>query len=107
VLILVPLFVFILMMVMDSLSGDIRRSPWGLLFAVTCAHIAPEGMLGGQSYVASYTAFGVVVVALMAKYVLPLLGGVLTNTDRTRVVRGLEFRPVVHPKELPPAPFSS
>jgi hypothetical protein len=102
VFLLVPIFIFVLMMVMDSLSGDIRQSPWGLLFAVTCAHVAPEGMLGGQFYVASYTAFGVVVVALMAKYVLPILAGVLTNTDRTRVVRGGELKPVVYPKELPP-----
>jgi hypothetical protein len=76
---------FMLFMVMDSLSGDVRISPWGLLFVVVSAHNAPEGLIGGQVYVATYTAFGVVIVALMTRYVLPILSGIVTNTERTRV----------------------
>jgi hypothetical protein len=58
-------------------------------------------MLGGQVYVATYDAFGVTVVALMAKYVLPVLSGVITNTDRTRVRKTTDFKPGIRPRSQP------
>lgn len=103
VFLLVPPTVFLLFLVMDWLSGDIREAPWGILFCVLVSHAAPEGMLGGQLYIATYVAFGVVVVALMSKYVLPVLGGVITNTDRTRVRKTADFKPAVRLQPLPRA----
>ena len=99
-LILPPTLLF-LFLVMDSLSGDIRRSPWGILFCVLCTHSAPEGMIGGQIYIATYIAFGVIVVALLSKYVLPLVSGVITNTERTRVRKTVDFKPVLRPRSQP------
>ena len=93
VFLILPAIILLLFFVMDGLSGDVRRSPWGLLFAVSCAHTANEGMLGGQVYLATYVAFGVVVVALLSKYLLPIVSGVLTNTERTRVIRTRDFKP--------------
>ena len=49
VFLILPPVVLLLFIVMDSLSGDVRRSPWGLLFAVSCAHSSSEGMIGGPS----------------------------------------------------------
>lgn len=90
---LVPAVLFILFMVMDSLSGDIRESPWGILFCVACTHSAPEGLLGGQVYISTYVAFGVIVVAFLSKWVLPPITGVITNNDRTRPQRTMNFKP--------------
>jgi hypothetical protein len=108
VALILPPILFVLFIVMDSLSGDIRESPWGILFCVLCTHFAPEGMIGGQIYIATYVAFGVVVVALLSKYVLPILSGVIANTDRTRVRKTVDFKPVLRPRSQPikvgPAP---
>jgi hypothetical protein len=110
---IVPPTLFLLFMVMDSLSGDVRQAPWGILFCVLCTHSAPEGMIGGQIYIATYVAFGVVVVALLSKYVLPVISGILTNSDRTRVHKTVDFKPVLHPRSQPlgakadPAPEST
>jgi hypothetical protein len=101
VFLLVPPTLFVLFLVMDSLSGDIRDAPWGILFCVLVTHSAPEGMLGGQIYIATYVAFGVTVIALMSKYVLPVLSGVITNTDRTRVRKTTDFKPGIRPRSQP------
>jgi hypothetical protein len=43
VIVVEPIIMFILFIVSDSLSGDVRLSPWGLLFIALFAHGAPEG----------------------------------------------------------------
>jgi hypothetical protein len=98
VALILPPTIFLLFMVMNSLSGDVRESPWGILFCVLCTHSAPEGMIGGQIYISTYVAFGVIVVALLSKYVLPIISGVITNSDRTRVRRSVDFKPVPRPR---------
>lgn len=98
IFLLIPPTLFFLFIVIDSLSGDIRESPWGILLCVLNSHYAPEGMLAGQIYIATYAAAGVVVVALLAKYVLPVISGVLTNSDRTRVRKTVDFKPVLLPR---------
>jgi hypothetical protein len=58
-------------------------------------------MIGGQIYIATYAALGVILMALMAKYVLPLISGILTNSDRTRVRKTAGFKPVIHARSQP------
>jgi len=94
--------IFVLFMVMDSLSGDVRLAPWGLLFSVVCAHNANEGMITGQINTATDMALGVIVVALLSKYVLPRLAGILTNTERTRVVKTQVFAPLTRQQSQNP-----
>ena len=103
IFLLLPLVLLFLFVVMEYLGGDVRQSPWALLFSVICAHQAPEGMISGQIYVATYAAFGVVLVALSARYIFPLVGKVLINAERTRVHSTMDFRPVLHPRSLAPA----
>lgn len=98
VLAVLPLIMVFTFLVMDSLGGDLRKSPWGLLFAVISAHAAPEGMIGGQVWISTYAALGVTLVALISKYVLPVVTGAITNMDRTRVRRGMDFRPALVPR---------
>lgn len=94
VFLLVPAVMFFNFFITDSLSGDIRVAPWGILFVVFNAHEGPEGMLGGQLYTATYKAFGVIVVAVFAGYVLPIIVGAFTGQDRTRVRRSIDFKPI-------------
>ena len=49
-------------------------------------------MIGGQVYIFSIGALGVTFVALMSRYVFPIVGGILLNQERTRVTKGIDFR---------------
>ena len=89
-----PVTIFLLFYITEALAGDLRKSPWGLLFVLGAAHSASEGMIGGQVYIFSIGALSVTFVALMARYVFPTVGGILLNQERTRVRKGLDFRKV-------------
>ena len=102
VLVLVPFVTFVFFMVGDSLAGDTRVSPWGLLLIALSSHAAPEGLLNGTIYLSSYGAFAVVIIALLAKYVLPIFANLLTGSERTRVRRTMEFRPMVRGSRINP-----
>jgi len=58
----------------DSLCGDVRRSPWGLLAMTLFAHIAPEGLLDGCIYMMGYGAFAIMIAALSSTHVMPHIG---------------------------------
>ena len=58
----------------DSLCGDTRKSPWGLLATVMVAHQAPEGMLEGVVYLSWFGSIGIIFAAFAAAYVMPLIG---------------------------------
>lgn len=108
VFLLLPAIMLLNFFVTNSLSGDIRKTPWGILFVVVAAHTSPEGGVFGQVYDASYTALGVVIVALISRYVLPVITAVLTNSDRTRVRKTADFKPVPLPAaRIPARPPSS
>ncbi len=96
-----PVTIFLLFFITESLAGDVRKSPWGLLFILGSAHSASEGMISGQVYIFSVGAFGVTFVAFMSRYVLPHIGGVLLNQDRTRVKKGMVFQSAVRPASSP------
>ena len=102
VVLLVPFVTFIFFFIGDSLAGDTRLSPWGLLLIALSAHFAPEGLLEGTIYLASYGALAVVIIALLARYVLPIFANLLTGSERTRVRRTIDFRPVVRGSRINP-----
>lgn len=74
VLVLAPIIWTITFVLFDSLCGDVRRSPWGLLALTLFAHNAPEGMLDGCIYMMGYGTFAITFAALSAAYVLPHVG---------------------------------
>ena len=78
VLLVEPVVMFILFFVIDSLSGDVRIAPWGLLFVVISAHFAPEGEMPGTIWVATYGAESVIFAAIVSGYVTPFLSRMLT-----------------------------
>jgi hypothetical protein len=100
VLLILPALWIVLFTLFDSLCGDIRVSPWGLLVLVISGHIAPEGGLGGIVYMFWFSAIGVIFAAMAALYVMPVLGYIMTGAKGARL-RGV---PTVHsiPRRLPP-----
>jgi hypothetical protein len=74
-----PILWFGCFFVMDWVCGDTRLSPWGLLMAALCSHIAPEGMMNGPFYLMTIGPLMVIFIALMSAYVLPLIGNLLPS----------------------------
>lgn len=83
VLIVAPLVWILLFVTVDSLCGDVRRSPWGLLVIALFGHVAPEGMLDGAIYTFGYGSLSIIFGALTSAYAMPLLGRIATGS-RTR-----------------------
>ncbi len=74
VLVLAPVIWTMTFVWFDSLCGDVRRSPWGLLALTLFAHNAPEGMLDGCVYMMGYGAIAIIFAAVMTAYVMPHVG---------------------------------
>ncbi len=73
VFILAPILYTMLFTLFDSLCGDTRESPWGLLAVLSFAHIAPEGGLSTLIYALGYLTLGIVFAAFTATYILPAI----------------------------------
>lgn len=78
VLLVEPLVWIVMFTVMDSLCGDTRKSPWGILVVAMYAHVAPESGIEGLFYAMTYGALVVCIVAFFAAYVMPLLASFIT-----------------------------
>jgi hypothetical protein len=86
ILILAPVLWTMLFTLFDSLCGDTRNSPWGLLVMLIFAHIAPEGALGIMIYTMGFGTIGILFAAFTVSYVMPILGEILTGGNK-RIVR--------------------
>lgn len=82
-----PILWIMLFTLFDSLCGDVRLSPWGLVVVAYFAHMAPEGGLGGVIYTLGYVTIGIVFVAVTAAYVTPIVGTLFAGPEATRVWR--------------------
>jgi hypothetical protein len=105
VLIVAPILWIMLFTLFDSLCGDVRTSPWGLLVTAYFAHMAPEGMLGGVIYMLGFTTVGIVFVAVTAEYILPLIGTLIVGPEQRRIVR--VRRPHSFPRRFSPRRLSA
>ncbi len=101
---LAPTLWFVLFWIFDSLCGDTRQSPWGLLVLVLFAHAAPEADVGSIVYMCVYTAFGIVFAAITGAYVMPVLGTLFVGPEGIMLRRGPVIRSV--PSRLRPAASS-
>lgn len=76
----------------DSMTGDVRLSPWGLLPIVVFAHIAPEELISGSVYMTIYLPLTLVAVAAITKYVMPLFSKLfLGGHSRAAAIRPLNL----------------
>jgi hypothetical protein len=71
---LLPIVLTIMFAVLDSVSGSIKKTPWGLAYTIILFHVAPEGTLA--LCVAATVQMTAILVGTVytARYALPLLG---------------------------------
>ena len=93
-IILAPCLWSALFLLFDSLCGDVRDSPWGLLVITYFAHMAAEGMLAGIIYAMGYVTFAITFAAVTTGYVMPILGGLFIGPGR---IAGGRARPLLQP----------
>lgn len=103
IFVVAPIIWTMLFVIFDSLCGDVRKSPWGLLVIALFAHIAPEGMLAAAIYVMWYGSVAIIFVAVATAYVMPLIGTLMVGPEQTGLVR-LRGRGVPR-KSVPPGPL--
>ena len=104
IFLIAPLLWLALFTVFDSLCGDVRLSPWGLLAIVTFGHLAPEGGISQIVYALGYTVFGIVFAAVMGAYLMPIIGTFFIGPEGITIRRGAPIRSI--PNRLHP-PVSS
>jgi hypothetical protein len=96
-----PLMFFLLFVVFDSICGDVRKTPWGILVMVLYAHMAPEGGLGGITYMLGYTTLGILFAAVMGSYAMPLLGTLFIGPEGIQLRRGAPIQSVPNRLRMP------
>ncbi|HWZ50910.1 MAG TPA: hypothetical protein VNW54_05550 [Granulicella sp.] len=79
---------------MDWLCGDTRKAPWGLMMTALASHGAPEGMLEGPIYMMTYGALSIWLAAVLATYVLPIVGTLITG-PRKRDSTAEDLQPIL------------
>jgi hypothetical protein len=88
VLVVAPLLWFVLFTLFDSLFGDIRLTPWGLLATVMISHIAPEGAMTGVVHLITYGPVILGFCAVFAAWVAPLMAIGVAGAGRGRKIAG-------------------
>ena len=91
VLVVAPILWAFLFVVYDSLFGDIRLTPWGLLATVLIAHTAPEGALTGVVRLLTVGVEIFVFCALFAVWVAPLIASPILSSASRRRRAGAEW----------------
>ena len=83
---------FLYFFITDSLTGDVRQSPWGLLPIALVSHIAPEGLVDGVILQFTYGSIGIIIVAWSVRYVFPVFVRLLSGGDKTIVRKTRDFK---------------
>jgi hypothetical protein len=98
VLVAAPLIWLLLFVVLDSLLGDIRTTPWGLLALALISHLAPEGGVTGAIYLLTFGTAIFTFCALFSKWVAPAFAMLVLGRDRRRAQRQLILLPALAPR---------
>ena len=88
-----PLMWLLLFLETDSLFGDVRTSPWGLLVLAAISHTAPEGSLSGLFGFMSFETEAFIFCALFATWVAPMIADIVLGPNRRVAPAGIRFRP--------------
>jgi hypothetical protein len=102
VFLLAPAIWLLLFTIFDSLCGDFRRSPWGLLVMVGFAHAAPEGDINAMVYLCFFGAFTIIFAAITGAYVMPVIGTFFIGPEGITLRHGAPVR-AIPGRLLPPA----
>jgi hypothetical protein len=82
IFVVAPLIWFLIFVVFDSVFGDLRVTPWGLLVLAGLSHTAPEGALAGAIYFLTYELAAFTFSALFATWVAPAFATIVLGRDR-------------------------
>ncbi len=93
VMVVAPILWFLTFIVFDSLFGDLRTTPWGLLVLVELSHVAPEGALSGLIHFLTFGVEIMVFCALFATYVAPIFAIPVIGPDRGKSGPRFSVRP--------------
>jgi hypothetical protein len=104
ILFLAPALWFFLFLIFDSLCGDVRKIPWGLLVIVLFAHAAPEGDITTIPYMCSYIVYAIVFAGIMGAYVMPLIGSFFIGPQGIMIRRGPQIRSLPNRLRPPVSP---
>lgn len=106
IFVIMPLVCFVYFLANDSFVGSTRDSPWPLLLIVLASHIAPEGELDAMLLQVVEGSIGIMFMATLIRYVMPLVVRLSTGGERTVVRRTMQFRlgsgPLGRPKTPDP-----
>jgi hypothetical protein len=107
VFLLAPAIWLLLFTTFDSLCGDFRTAPWGLLVMVAFAHAAPEGDINSMIYLCFFGGFTIIFAAITGAYVMPVIGTFFIGPEGIQLRHGAPVR-AIPGRLLPPAsPASS
>ena len=77
----------------DAVCGDLRRQPFGLLYVLVFAHVAPEGLLGASIDALRLANAAFIFGLYFCGYVTPVLGMLLRGQNRMGGSRSLHQLP--------------
>jgi hypothetical protein len=81
-----PILWIMLFTLFDSLCGDARKAPWGLLAIMLFAHAAPEsGLGGGVVYMLGFGAFIIIFAAYTCAYLMPIVGTLVVGPEKPTI----------------------
>jgi hypothetical protein len=98
IFLLAPIFWFMLFIVYDSLLGDVRITPWGLLVVALFAHSAPEGGITYTVYLCSFGVEALLFCAFFASWFAAPMATVVLGPDHKARGNSLSTRPAVAPQ---------
>jgi hypothetical protein len=87
ILVIAPLLWCMLFVAWDSLLGDLRTTPWGMLALALLAHTAPEGGITGAIHLTTFGSEILTFCALFAAWLGPVLAIPVLGPDRSMVDR--------------------
>jgi hypothetical protein len=93
-----PFVWLLLFIIYDSLIGDIRASPWGLLVLAELSHTAPEGMISGAIYFITFSLEALVFCALFATFVAPFFAIAVLGPNKASHALQPSFRNAPNPR---------
>jgi hypothetical protein len=95
IFIVTPILWIIMFTLFDSLCGDVRLSPWGLIIALSYAHSAPEGGISGVIYAIGFMTVAVLFAACLVTYLMPVVGQFIIgpNQNIIRPTNPIRSRP--------------
>ncbi len=92
IFVVMPLVCFTYFLANDAFAGSVKDSPWPLLLVVLASHLAPEGGIDSMQLQVVEGSFGLMFMAVVIRYILPLVVRVMTGGERTVVRKSRQFR---------------